>query len=95
MRRQPLLMTADNPDGWKLDALCHQLEVEVIRKSARIMHDKRAQVRAVLRNNEVIIALLGQIAALQRASMDRLEELGPNEGPRGTPRAGPGSAVET
>ena len=88
----PLLMSAENPNGRKLEELLAQLQEEVQQKSVKIAQDARPHARHVLRNNQQIIGLLMQAEALQRNSYDVLAQLGPNQGPTGTPRTGPGSA---
>jgi len=87
----PILMGAENPDGWKLEELLDQLRREVRGKSAKIEADTRPEARAVLENNRSIIRLLAQAAAHQRSSMQLLEALSPNQGPKGKPRIGVGS----
>lgn len=88
---KPILMSADNPDGHKLENLLNQLQQEVEAKSAKIVNDRRPQALRVLRNNQQIIGLLMQAEALQCDSYDVLATMGPNEGPLGTPRIGKGS----
>ena len=86
-----ILMSPDNPEGWKLEELFSQLRSEIGDKSDKICIDKRPVARAVLRNNQQICGLLSQAEAIQRHSYDLLDALAPNEGPLGTPRIGAGS----
>lgn len=89
--RTPVLMSPQNPTGWKLEDLLEALRREVKAKCAKIADDSRPVARAVLRNNEQILGLLRQAEALQRDSYDRLNTMAPDEGPLGTPRIGTGS----
>ena len=87
----PILMSAENPTGWKLDELLERLQNEIRLKSAKIEADPRMQAKCVRINNDQIINLLGLAASTQRHSMLILESIGPNQGPTGTPRIGVGS----
>ena len=99
----PVLMSPENPTGWKLEELLDRLVAEVEVKSAKIRADARAgatrespshkQLAAwsVYANNAHIIMLLKSCADLQRRSMNLLDSLAPNQGPLGTPRIGAGS----
>lgn len=87
----PVLMSPVNPDGWKLEDLLHQIYGEVKAKCRKIENDPRPVARQVLRNNQQIMGLLQQAAALQEDSYDKLDAIGPNQGPLGTPRIGEGS----
>jgi hypothetical protein len=94
--RQPVLMSAANPDGWKLEELLEQLREEVMEKNERLQggefgidaaSTRRMMVRATVREqNERIIALLMQAALIQREILADLATLGPDQGPRGTAR---------
>ncbi len=86
-----VLMSPENPDGWKLEDLFSQLQAEIVIKSAKIVDDARPVARLVLRNNQQIIGLLAQAEALQRGSYDALDAMAPDEGPLGKPRIGTGS----
>lgn len=86
-----ILMGSDNPHGWKLEDLLATIAAEVGLKCLKIKDDASPVARAVLRNNQQIMGLLGQAEALQRASQDALDILGPNQGPEGKPRIGVGS----
>lgn len=91
MKTGPVLMSPENPEGWKLEELLERLRREIVTKCEKIHNDKRPVARAVLRNNEQIIGLLFQAEALQRDSYDKLDAMAPNEGPLGKPRIGAGS----
>ena len=87
-----LLMSPQTPDGWKLEELCDQLIAELHEKCFKISADARPAARQVLRNNQQIVGLLHQARALQSSNMDLLAQVGPNQGPLGTPRIGVGSS---
>ena len=91
MSNIPVLMSPENPTGWKLEDLLRELQSEVLGKCNKISADTRWQARRVLRNNEQIVGLLAQAEALQRDSYDVLDAMAPNEGPLGKPRIGNGS----
>jgi len=86
-----VLMSPQNPEGWKLEDLFSQLQAEIEIKSEKITNDASPVARLVLRNNQQIIGLLAQAEALQRSSYDALDAMAPNEGPLGRPRIGVGS----
>ncbi|MEN3238273.1 hypothetical protein PUR29_33030 [Methylobacterium ajmalii] len=86
-----ILMSAENPGGAKLEEHLQDLIGEIEAKCARIAGDQRPEAVDVLRNNRDIIARLGECIALQHHSLKRLDGLGPNQGPTGTPRIGAGS----
>lgn len=89
----PILMSADNPGGAKLEEHLQELIDEIEAKCARIADDQRPEARDVLRNNRDIIARLKECIAFQDHSLKRLNALGPNQGPTGTPRIGVGSKL--
>lgn len=91
MKSGPVLMSPENPDGWKLEELLSQLQGEILTKCEKIAFDTRPVARQVLRNNQQIFGLLFQAEALQRDSYDKLDAMAPNEGPLGKPRIGTGS----
>ena len=83
-----ILMGRDNPLGYKLEDLLHELSVEIDVKCKYIADDPRIEAKTVLRNNQIIIGLLKQAEALQRHSYDVLDNIGKNEGPLGKYRIG-------
>lgn len=82
----PVLMSVDNPDGHKLEDLLSQLQQELKTKTSNLTGDcpVNSHIRA---NNIAIVAMLERAEELQRDTMKRLEELGPDQGPHGVPRA--------
>lgn len=83
-------MTADNPDGWKLEELLPQIAAELEAKTRRLESNVDPVAVAVCRNNREIINLLKMAEGTQRATLDALAAIGPDQGPRGKPRLGPG-----
>lgn len=86
--RAPILMSTENPTGWKLEELLAQLATELQAKTDKIANDVRPAARTVHLNNLHIIRLLGQAAILQQRSLAALDAVAPDPGPLGTPRIG-------
>lgn len=86
-----ILMSPENPTGWKLEELLRAVATEVDGKTLKIARDSRPEARAVRQNNGQIAYLLRMAADYQDRSMETLATLGPNAGPTGVPRVGPGS----
>lgn len=84
----PILMSAENPTGLKLEDCLAMLRYEISIKTAKIINDTSPQAQLVVRNNQTIIGLIGQAEGLQCASMHVLDSMKLNEGPTGTPRIG-------
>lgn len=84
----PVLMSRDNPTGWKLEELTENLRVEIQAKSLNISGDMSIQAQTVTNNNFQIIGLLMQIEALQRQSFAVMSQLGEDQGPTGKQRIG-------
>ncbi len=89
-RRMPVLMNANNPDGWALEALSLQLASEVIAKDLRIQNDARPQVIETSLINKQIVDHLHAVRTLQERTRALFAELGKDQGPLGKPRAGVG-----
>ncbi|GJD59616.1 hypothetical protein [Methylobacterium dankookense] len=87
-QRGPVLMSASNPTGWKLEELVDQLLIELNAKNARISEDPSAAAVIVRGNNAVILCLLDVIGAYQRGIVTTLDGIGPDQGPKGRPRIG-------
>ncbi|MEZ8121072.1 hypothetical protein ACED30_16315 [Vibrio splendidus] len=83
-----VLMSRENPNGWKLESLTEKLREEINRKSLNIASDPSLEAQLVTNNNFQIIGLLMQIEALQRESMVIMSQVGPDQGPTGKPRLG-------
>lgn len=81
--------TPDHPQGWKLEDLLTEIQNDIVRRSEKIVDDKRPQARAVLQNNIEILNLLSQCIQKALASTKVLESLGPSESDKGgAPRIG-------
>ena len=89
-RRMPVLMNANNPDGWALESLALQLASEVIAKDLKIQNDARPQVIETSLINKQIVDHLHAIRTLQEQTRTLFAELGKDQGPLGKPRAGVG-----
>jgi len=85
---KPILMSAENPHGWKLEELLSQINTEVSHKINKVIDDETPQAQVVVRNNLAIVEHLAAAEALQRASYIVLDAMRPNEGPTGKPRIG-------
>ena len=89
----PVLMSADNPEGWRLEDLLSQLRDELQAKCARIGADASFTARRVLRNNRCILDLLSRAEHVQRDTVTSLDALRPDPGPSGPPRIGAGATA--
>lgn len=89
----PVLMSAENPTGWKLEELLKQLRLELYAKNDRIAGDTSPAAKAVLVNNLGLIDLLALAEVRQQDTLARLDALRPDPGPGGTPRIGTGAAA--
>ncbi len=83
-----VLMSRENPTGWKLESLAEKLRTETNSKSLNIASDPSFEAQLVTNNNFQIVGLLMQIEALQRESMVIMSQLGPDNGPTGKARLG-------
>lgn len=85
----PLLMSRDNPYGWKLEDLLTQLRKELEGKAAALVaRDKGAVARSVASHNRQIAKLLERPLLLQHAALGILNSIGPDQGPLGAPGVG-------
>lgn len=84
----PVLMSRENPSGWKLEELTEKLRGEIQAKSLNIAGDMSIEAQTVTNNNFQILGLLMQIEALQRQSFAVMSQIGPDKGPNGKPRIG-------
>ncbi|RLV61064.1 hypothetical protein D5018_03755 [Parashewanella curva] len=85
---EQVLMSRDNPAGFKLEELTRKLRYEIEEKTRNISNDERIQAKTVVNNNSQIIGLLHQIEAIQRQSFVLMEQIAPDEGALGKPRIG-------
>lgn len=87
-QKQPILMSAENPDGWKLEDLLAQVQKELMAKNLKIIGDDSKLACFVRGNNYVILTHLIAAEQLQRKSYEELAKLRPDEGPNGKARIG-------
>lgn len=86
-----VLMSPENPGGWKLEDLLSVLRDEILAKTNKIKDDRRPVAVHVTRNNRAILSLLSTAEDLQRDNYAKLDAFKKDEGPLGTPRIGTGS----
>ena len=85
----PILMSRDNPDGHKLEDLLVTVGQELSAKTSRLAGDRCPTAKFIVCNNQRIVDLLNMAVSIQRETLDELKKVGPDQGPRGTPRVGP------
>ena len=83
-----LLMSRDNPDGWKLEELLGTIRRELVEKNKLIQDDECQVSKIVQSNNREIINSLADCIIMQNHSMEALDTLGENQGVTGKPRIG-------
>jgi len=84
----PILMSADNPTGWKLEELLAQVRKELLVKTEKITGDESTESMKVQCNNLSILRQLFNAEALQRESIAVLAAKSPDQGPTGPARIG-------
>lgn len=84
-----VLMSAEHPKGWKLEELLDQLRTELRAKNEKLANMDNAVGQIVRANNRHILRLLRECEDFQRNSMAALAQIGPDQGPTGTPRIRP------
>lgn len=88
MNETPVLMSAENPNGWKLEDLLRQLYRELEAKTAKVMHDQSLRASVVRQNNYSILTYLRHAEICQLDTIRELAEIAPDPGPNGQPRIG-------
>ncbi len=84
-----LLVSPENPKGWKLEDLIDEIQNDIIRRTARIVDDNRPEARTVLHNNIEIMQMLTVCSEKAHDSTRVLNTLGPSVSTRGgAPRIG-------
>lgn len=83
-----LLMSKENPNGWKLEELLGKIRRELIEKNKLIQDDECQVSKIIQSNNKEIINSLADCIIMQNHSMEALDTLGENKGPLGEPRVG-------
>ncbi len=81
-----LLITPENPDGWRLEDILAEIQNDIVRRTQKIIDDPRPDARAVLNNNVEIMSMLGKCVDRALDSTRILDSLGPHE--KGQPRIG-------
>jgi len=79
------LVTAENPNGWTIEALLTEVQNDMVKRCTKIIDDQRPEARGVLNNNIEILALLNQCIAKAQDSTRILNRIGR---PDGRPRIG-------
>lgn len=87
-----LLMSAGNPSGLKLEDLLTAIVQDLRIKNDALESDTSPTSRAIRVNNLGIIDCLALAGIRQADTLRRLNLLGPDQGPGGTPRIGANAA---
>ncbi|AHK11761.1 hypothetical protein S144_47 [Shewanella sp. phage 1/44] len=88
MPTKPVLMSANNHDGWTLEDLLKQIQLELDEKTKRLDGDMTTPACRVASNNYTMMRKLAECEKLQSLNVAILNSIGPNPGPSGTPRIG-------
>jgi hypothetical protein len=95
---QPVLMSVDNPTGWKLEELLEKIRIELESKNialkdklynlpaGEVGQTKDIVMQCAQRNNSDILELLTRAIVLQKNNMEQFDRLGADQGSTGTPR---------
>lgn len=83
-----VLMSSNNPDGWKLEDLLVTLINELEEKTRKVEKDTSTLSKTIQNNNLQIIGLLVQARAIQEQTYNLLNAKAPDEGATGNPRIG-------
>ena len=67
-----LLMTEENPNGWKLEDLLDKVHNELNAKSQKILSSGHKEAKKVADNNKKVIQLLDYAKAIQEDTVERL-----------------------
>lgn len=87
-----VLMSAGNPTGRKLEELLVEIAEDLRVKNDSLEADPSPTSRAVRINNLGILDCLALAGVRQLDTLRRLNLIGPDQGPNGTPRIGAGAA---
>ena len=68
------LVTDDNPEGYKLEAILAAIRNEIIQRATKIMDDGRPEATAVINNNIKILNHLSESIALAENSTSVLHK---------------------
>lgn len=81
------LVTTENPDGWTLEDILTEIQNDIVKRSQKIVDDKRPEARQVLNNNiEILGHLSASIARANESTTLLKRAFGPHE--PGNPRIG-------
>jgi hypothetical protein len=83
-----LLLSGENPDGWKLEDILVVLQDDIIERMARVVGDGRGEARRVIANSAEILSLLAQCIERAADSAKILDTLSPARNTADTPRIG-------
>ena len=87
MSKTTLLVTEENPQGWKIEDILTEIQNDIVRRSQNIVDDARPEARAVLNNNIEILGLLSRCIERATESTRLLNRaFGPHK--EGEPRIG-------
>jgi oligoribonuclease (3'-5' exoribonuclease) len=89
---ESVLMTRENPSGYKLEDLAETLTEEITLKTQNIVNVETTEAQEVVNNNRQIVGLLMQIQSIQRNSLMIMDTLGKDTGPQGESRFGEATA---
>lgn len=79
------LATEEKPDGWRLEDLLSEVRADVVRRSEKIVDDKRPEARTVLYNNIEILSWLSKCIQKAEESTKVLKSFGPSHAKEGGP----------
>lgn len=86
METTKILMSRNNPEGFKLEELLADVQVDIEVKTNMIRDSTSVPAQTIVQHNNQIIGLLKQAEALQRITYIMLGELGEDQGVTGKPR---------
>ena len=81
-----VLMSRDNPNGWKLEELLPKVAKEIAAKTERIKGDESGRSLSIQKNNTEIETFLYKAARKQFDTLRLLDEVGTDQGPKGEAR---------
>lgn len=79
------LATDDKPDGWRLEDILTEIQNDIVRRSLKIIGDRRPEAHTVLHNNIEILNWLTACIHKAEDSTRVLAGLGPSRAHDGGP----------
>jgi len=76
-----ILMSRENPNGWKLESILEKIQGEVQDKTDYIKESDHPLRNAIIGNNSRICELLAEARSLQVSTYKQLNMLSPDKGP--------------